>query len=372
MTWLMTKSAIEEIEALRVTGRSMAAAVASSVAHAPREMKMLSGPVAVISVKGPLLNEPDGFLDYFGVDYTLYSDIRSQTNEAVGKKSKRIDYEIETNGGELAGLYETMDTIRNVPVKTRTIAGEVIASGGYMLASQTDSIEARNELSLLGSVGVASDNYVFQNLKSVTNRDSPKKRPNLDTEEGVAVVEDTLDDIYQVIAEKIAEGRGVSVETVKNDYGQGAVMTARTALNKKMIDSIQKNQPIATSGAVDSKGAKMNLDELKTEHPAVYRAAFAEGAADGTGKERDRVLAHMVMGKASGDLEASHKAIEDGDEPTAATQAHHTAVGIKKHAMELRAAEAPASLGANTLPEAISEEETKREFEAAHPGWEVS
>jgi hypothetical protein len=36
----------------------------------------------------------------------------------------------------------------------------------------------------------------------------------------------------------VARGRGISIETVKKDFGQGLVVDAREALRKRMIDQI--------------------------------------------------------------------------------------------------------------------------------------
>jgi ClpP class serine protease len=47
-----------------------------------------------------------------------------------------------------------------------------------------------------------------------------------------------IDRVYADFVNDISRGRGISVETVKKDFGQGLVVDAREALRKRMIDQI--------------------------------------------------------------------------------------------------------------------------------------
>ena len=52
----------------------------------------------------------------------------------------------------------------------------------------------------------------------------------------------------------------------------------------------------------------MNLQELKTLHPKVFRASVE----DGVKRERDRVVAHIDLGQKTGDLAVALEAIKSG------------------------------------------------------------
>jgi len=205
-----------------------------------------------------------------------------------------------------------------------------------MLASQTDTITAKTEMSLVGSVGVATTRVAWDLTKDITNTDSPKKRPDVTTKKGVKAVQEELDDIYEILAEMISDGRGVSLDTVKKKFGEGAVMTARTAKKKGMIDAISvENKPTAKSAA--NQGDKMDAKQLKTEHPDVYAAVFEAGQKD----ERERVCAHLVLADGSGDFDAAHAAIKDGSAVNQLTTAHHMAAAMKRTHQEARVADNP-------------------------------
>ena len=153
--WLMLQPEIERVEAVRARALPVGMDL-SQVKHARRDMEMVKGGIAKIQIKGPLLPEPDAYLDYFGYDYTVYSDIVQQTAEAAGRKANRIDYLIDSPGGYIEGMDEAMDAISDSPVKTRAVASGTIASAAYMLGSQAGSIVAEGDLTMVGSVGVAT------------------------------------------------------------------------------------------------------------------------------------------------------------------------------------------------------------------------
>ena len=56
----------------------------------------------------------------------------------------------------------------------------------------------------------------------------------------------------------------------------------------------------------------MDLEELKTQRPAIYKAALAEGVK----RERDRVASHLAAGRKVGDLKTALAAIRSGTEFT--------------------------------------------------------
>ena len=70
----------------------------------------------------------------------------------------------------------------------------------------------------------------------------------------------------------------------------------------------------------------MTLEELKERHPAVYRAAKAEGAQ----RERSRVSSHIVLGQKSGDLKTAHAAIRNGADLTFEIQAQYLAASMNR------------------------------------------
>lgn len=224
---------------------------------------------------------------------------------------ERIEYYIDSPGGYVSGLMPAVKAMREVSKPTIARVGGMAASAGYWLASQTDNIIATSDISRFGSIGVAVeeyDNTMALEMSGITRRvytstDAPHKRPDTSTEEGQLEIVDGLDDLHAVFAGQVAEGRGVTMETVNADFGRGAVFTAQEAMRRGMIDSVET---ITTRNKADSVGdvipentaakaeeteqeVKVNtLDDLKKEHSALYAEAVAVGEEAGVKKERER------------------------------------------------------------------------------------
>jgi ClpP class serine protease len=370
MKLLMLKDEVERLAYLfaSVVGQSMPEAKSKD-----RDPVHVKNGVATIKIKGPLYPKRNSWLDYWEEDYAVYSEIISDVAEAQYNGAKQIDFEIDSPGGYVDGLYDAMKAIASASVPTRTIAGDTLASAAYMLASQTGEIIAESEVSAVGSVGIATAMYVSDRIVDITNSDSRNKRPDVTTEEGKKVVEEELDDFYQVYAEMIAAGRKTTVDKVKRDYGQGAVMTARTALQKKMIDGISTNNQPAESKAANTIGEKMDPKTLKQEHRATYDAIFEAGKEAGVKKENERVCSHLIAAE-GGDIEAAHEAIKNGDEYTGLVKAKHDAYARKQALIQARQDDNPPeinTIGDTAALTAGQDEKDRQAFLANHKGWVV-
>lgn len=83
----------------------------------------------------------------------------------------------------------------------------------------------------------------------------------------------------------------------------------------------------------------MDVNEVKAKHAETAAALVAEGVA----AERDRINAHLIMGKASGDMDTAMAAVEDGSEMTATIMAKYNAAAMNKNALGAHAADSDAA-----------------------------
>lgn len=246
---------------------------------------------------------------------TEYGFIQAATRAAADNpRVERIRYEIDSPGGYFAGLPETADMIRSVGKPTEARVGSMAASAAYWLASQADRITASSIGSRIGSIGVAVEEYDnTQALKNAgitrrvyTSTDAPDKRPDTSTEEGQAKITAMLDDLHGVFTRYVAEGRGISAETVRSDFGRGGLVMAEEAARRGMIDAVASVPPretekqTETSGvagatehsrqkAGNSREVPMDRNQLKTEHPDLYTQLEHEFSEAGVKAERERV-----------------------------------------------------------------------------------
>lgn len=349
--WLLEKNIFDRMKAAEEKGLVPSAKeedeYAASVeigavdGELPRIMSV-AGNSAAIKVDGVLTNKPSLFARWFGGGNTTYREIRSALAVAEADDSiKEIVFLFGSPGGLASSEWiEAMDAVAKAKKPTRAIVETMAASAAYGLASQTDKIQAQNRLSMVGSIGVVASYYLDDKVVDITSTNAPKKRPDVSTEEGKKVVRERLDRIESIFIDSVANGRGVAKEKVLADFGNGDVVLAADAVALGMIDSVLSQTETQKTTAVHGGAKKefgMDLNKLKADHPAVYQAVVDEGIKQGVAKERDRVNAHLILGKGSGDMETAMAAIEDGSDMTATIQAKYMAAGMNKNDMQNRA-----------------------------------
>ena len=307
-----------------------------------------AGKTAQINIDGVLTKKPNWMAYFFAGGNTTYTDIIDAVRIAESDPSvDNIVLSVESPGGQVAGMFEAFDVVRNAKKPGTALVSTLAASAAYGLVSQADKIVATNRAAMFGSVGIAARFSFSKNVESVviTSEKAPEKVPDPRTAEGKAAIERELNALHDLFADAIANGRGITAEQVNENFGKGAVVLAAEAKENGMIDEIstgeeasedKSNAPaVGASVAEESKtmeAKKMDLKTLKAEHPDVYAQAKSEGVE----LERDRVKGHLTMGQASGDMETAISAISDGKDMTQELQAKYLSAGMNRQATEAR------------------------------------
>ena len=340
MDWFLTPEALKEIQELHARGLVLSAeqmtefnALYSDDFPGSRIFQKV-GTVAQVNIAGVLTKEPNWMYRYYGGGNTAYSEIISAINEAERDPAiKEIILAIDSPGGQTNGLCAAMDAIKNTKKTVLAIVEGQAASAAYGLASQAGKIIAADRGCMVGSVGVASSLVVNENVVDIASTNAPKKRPDVTTDAGKAVIRETLDQIESIFIADIAAGRKVTADKVKLEFGQGGMYVAAHALERGMIDEIKSSDSTQTTSAKSpitytSKGENSQMDAatLKAQFPAVYNAIYNEGKT----AENERVTAHLTLGEASGDMQTAISAINDGSELTASIQAKYMAANMKR------------------------------------------
>lgn len=314
----------------------------------------VAGDVAEITVSGVITNRPSLMAMLFGGGNVTYPEIIKALAEAQADPAvKRAEMKIDSPGGSIDGLFDTIAAMQGFNKPLKAVVHNQAASAAYSMAAQADEIVAANRATRFGSIGIVASFMVEEGRVDVTSTEAPKKRPDVSTESGQAMVREELDALHEVFVDSIATGRGTTVEKINAEYGQGAVLLAGEALKRGMIDSIAEaplravpsstSTTTARSGGGNPENGPMNLNELKAQHPDVYAAAVKEGAD----QERDRVSAHLTMGEASGDMKTAIKAVSEGTGMTQSLQAQYLAAGMNRTDQANRQDDDTAAAGAD-------------------------
>lgn len=339
---------------------------------------------AVITIAGPLSpNGPSFIARFFGFGGTAYNDIILAAQQLENDPTiETVRLAMDTPGGTTAGMDQARQALESLAGEKTVIAENhgMIASAGYYIAMAAESIEAMSPIAKTGSIGVIMAGLDFTDAMArngvkrikIISKNAPNKQADPTTPHGLSVLQDEIDAMERVFIQVVAEGRNTTEQDVIENFGKGGMLIAQdpdsekpSAIKSGMIDKVsgQIDTPLAiddddeqddgildnedaTNGDSDipkteaaeggqQKGTIMDLAKLKAEHPAL----FAEAVEVGVKQERERVDAHLTMGKASGDMEFAVSCITDGSELTASTNAKYMAASMDKGATATRATE---------------------------------
>ena len=176
---------------------------------------------------------------------------------------KAIVVRIDSPGGSVAPVQEIYSELKKIEKPIVASMGGSAASGGYYVACAADTILA-NPGTLTGSIGVIMQftqlkglydkvGLGHQVIKSGDFKDTGSPFRDL-TEQERAVLQSTVDDVYNQFVDTIFEARGshlARAEIVK--LADGRIFSGKQALDSKLLDQLG-NLPDAIKTAGELAG----------------------------------------------------------------------------------------------------------------------
>lgn len=157
---------------------------------------------------------------------------------------ERLVLLIDSPGGVVSHVGETADLIRSSTKPVTAYVTGMGASLAYWLGSQASELVLDRSASV-GSIGIVATtsrqegpDASGRRAYEIVSSGAPLKRPDVTTEEGRASVQADVDAIETVFMADVAAGRRVSVEYVRERFGQGAMVPAARAVEVGMADRI--------------------------------------------------------------------------------------------------------------------------------------
>lgn len=314
---------------------------------------MIRDGTAIIPLHGPITARSDIFTFFMGG--TSLSDLAKDFQTALNDDQvKAILFDVDSPGGVALGPAEMADAIFKARGKKPiwSYVGRNCSSAAYWIASATEKI-ITNPSALLGSIGVVTtipvqeqpDLEGYKNIEIVSSN-ANKKRPDPRTAEGLSEIKRELNDLEAQFIESVSRYRGVTIDSVKNDFGQGGVLIGKNSVLVDMADSLgtyeetlaELNQKFSTNknnnfmSKETIERSAINADFIKSEFPDIAEklakensdkirsetkeTAFNEGKKagliEGAKAERDRIL-EIEEAALSGCEDLVMKAKQDGD-----------------------------------------------------------
>lgn len=203
---------------------------------------VMRGETAILPIAGPITRYANLFSDISGG--TSIEMFARDFKVALDDPSvSSILLHVDSPGGQVNGTGELSDMIYAARGQKPIVAyiSHEGASAAYWLASAADSVVV-SPSALVGSIGVIAtvadsarkpgDDFQF------VSSQSPRKRPDPHTKDGKSQIQTVIDDLAEVFVETVARNRGVSSQTVLEQYGAGDVLVGLNAVEAGLADSI--------------------------------------------------------------------------------------------------------------------------------------
>jgi HK97 family phage major capsid protein len=263
------------------------------VGAGPRERTASpSGNVAVLQLYGVIshrANVPRDISEPGGTSTEAFG----QAFDAAMKNPdvSAIVIDVDSPGGTVNGVEELASKILKARGQGKQIIASVnslCTSAAYWIASAADEI-AVTPSGDVGSIGVYTMHqdmsaYLEEmGVKTTLIKAGPFKAEGLPhfplTEDAKAALQTRVDETYDTMTRAIAKGRNVPVSQVRSSFGQGRVVSAKTAVDSGMADRVATlEQVLAKLGvAMPARGAR-------AETPALDMAAQTDAALGLRGK----------------------------------------------------------------------------------------
>jgi protease-4 len=187
------------------------------------------------------------------------------------ERVKGVILTIDSPGGTTAGGEALYEAVRKMAAAKPTVAqvGTLAASAGYMIASATDHIVARQS-SIVGSIGVL---FQFPDVTGLMDKigvrlegvkSSPLKAEpspfSPTTEEERAMIRNLVMDSYDWFVGLVDERRPLSREEVLA-VADGSIFTGRQALARKLIDELGGEE--VAKAWLQGKGVAADLEVVE-------------------------------------------------------------------------------------------------------------
>jgi signal peptide peptidase SppA len=216
----------------------------------PRDSSVrATGAVAVLPLHGPIFPRANLMTEMSGA--TSLEQFRAQFDSLVKNPMiSSIVLDIDSPGGSAAMVEETAQMVRSARDVKPIIAcaNHLCASAAYYIGAQASQFFGTDS-AYVGSIGT----YLVHEDQSEKNRQEGIKvtyisagENKVDGNPDEPLSDSARQHMQQIVNEAnnrflnaVAQGRGVSIDQVRDNYGGGKVFGAETALELGMIDGIQ-------------------------------------------------------------------------------------------------------------------------------------
>ena len=219
--------------------------------------------IAKINLNGPIFNNYNYFLGNNFYDYIDPEKVKSYLEELKKIEIKAIIIKINSPGGTVSATNELEEIFHKFKkeknVKIYFFTKDILASGGYWIATSADKIFASYG-SIIGSIGVSGPKWFYydkpvslssglvgqsietkngievfnQNAGQGKDLFNPYRRPE---NEEIKHLQKIVDEIYNDFIIKVSKSRKIDISFIKNNIG-ALIYSSNQAKDNFLIDDI--------------------------------------------------------------------------------------------------------------------------------------
>lgn len=280
----------------RIDVKGIEARLGQPLVNEPKPYLVQDG-VAIVPLVGVLAKRANLLMQISGATSTQIVG-EWLTAAAEDPKVHAIVLEVDSPGGQVDGvqtLAQQVMQIRERKPVAAWISGYGL-SGAYWIASAAERVVLADQTTAVGSIGVVATHIDVSRRESAMGvktteitagrykRITSQYEPL--TEEGRQSIQEQVDAVYSVFVEAIATHRGVPVDTVLSDMAEGRVFIGQRAIDVGLVDGVSTMADLidtlkpgaGVASFPKPTGAKaMDVAQLRTEHPELYKAVRQEG-----------------------------------------------------------------------------------------------
>ena len=251
--------------------------------------------IGVINLNGPIFHNSSNVLENNFYDYINPEHIRLYLEELKELNVKILLININSPGGTVTATAELENIFKNFKKETKAkiyfFTSEILASGGYWIATTADRIFASYG-STIGSIGVGGPSWYYYNTPLSVS--SGLLGQSIETEKGIEVfnqnagqskdlfnpfrkpedkeilhLQKIVDEIYQDFVTKVSKNRKIEIQTIKNKIG-ALIYSSKQAKENFLIDDV-----ITYNSLMKFIIKENNFDNYKIYENKINKSFFA-------------------------------------------------------------------------------------------------
>ncbi len=219
--------------------------------------------IAILELNGPIINNSNQLLSKGLIEYVDPDEVSKKLNKLEKSNPKILILNINSPGGTVSATASLekiiLDFKKRNDLKIYIYSNEILASGGYWIATVGDKIFA-NYGSIIGSIGVSGPSWYYYNKpisissgffgKNIETKNgievfnqnagyskdlyNPFRKP---TNEELKHLENIVLEIYNDFIFKVSKSRKIEINTIRNSIG-GLIYTSKQAKENFLLDDV--------------------------------------------------------------------------------------------------------------------------------------